>query len=275
MKIIYTADLHNGLTSYNTLIEFAESANEIEPDVVILGGDLGENIKSSFLATECIKLFKAKNPTLVIPGNHDLWILPGIHREDSYSVFNQLMPQSVRDVSAFWLETENYIIDDVAFVGSYLHYDYSAKDETGVIPNFPDKFFAKHKGVVNNDANFLIGLPADKKFAKELGNAFLERLKKAEDDSRINKIIIATHCTCYPNHVIRKPYDYNWSLGTPFYYNLSVWPSIFKCKKVVRVFSGHSHFEKYDDVVFENGHVVGVSVVGSNIGNPKYELFEI
>ncbi len=266
MRIIYTSDLHYPITSLEDIVSCAKKINEAKPEAIILGGDLGECRIDPKCFADVLGIFsdECSSPLLVIPGNHDLWV----NDETDYNsrdLFDLYLPSMVMDHNAKWLEFENYVIGDVAIVGSMLHYDYSAKDTVGICAGFSDEYYEHNKHKVNNDARFIVGIN-DKEFALFLGNKFQKRLLEAQDDDRINSIIVATHVPCLEQQIVRRPYDFQWSVGTPYFGNLSCEKMIKSCSKVKFVVSGHSHC----DVKSE-----GVYVCPSDYKAPKFVIMDV
>lgn len=73
MKIAFTADLHQPITPLWQIEQLVNEISEFGPDVLILGGDLGESVQDF---EKCLRLFRKSFtcPLLVYPGNHDLWV---------------------------------------------------------------------------------------------------------------------------------------------------------------------------------------------------------
>ena len=76
----------------------------------------------------------------------------------------------------YYLEHTNIVVGNTAIVGSYLHYDYSAKEPS---LNLSDEYYVERKQKITNDGFYLIGLPDDITFAQQIGVEFRKRLLSA------------------------------------------------------------------------------------------------
>lgn len=273
MRVIYTSDLHYPITSEEDIVSCAQKINDSKPDAIVLGGDLGESRVDPQCFADVLKIFsdECSAPLLVIIGNHDLWV----NDETDYNskdLFDLYLPSMTREHGATWLESENYVIGDVAIVGSYLHYDYSAKDTVGACAGLSDQYYEHNKSSVNNnDGRFIVGIN-DKEFALFLGNRFQSRLLEAQNDERINSIIVATHVPCLERQITRRPYDYFWSIKTPYFGNLSCEKTIKSCNKVKFVVSGHSHCDIDPDGSLQ---AEGVYVCPSDYKAPAFVIMDV
>lgn len=278
MRIGYTADLHNGITPFSMLREFAQDVNSRELDILLIGGDIGECVKSTRLFKEALNLFHAKNKVLVVAGNHDLWVKPedviSRGKANSRQLFDTVLPQITREANAFWLETENYIVGDTAFVGSYLHYDYSAKDTTGHLGTLTDDYYWVNKPSVMIDGSYFVEMPTDIEFANEISEKFRQRIFEAENNPAINRIVISTHVPCCPCQVTRKPGDHRWNIGTAYFGNISSWEVMRCSKKISHIFSAHSHAGNRNEVQAEDGHVMDIVNLDADYRSPKCVVIE-
>lgn len=278
MKIAITSDTHLGNTKFSRMLEFAEELSVEKFDVLIHAGDIGESLIDISLINSCLKLLK---PHACVLGNHDLWVSPN-SEIDSLTLWDQILPTILKDSSCHYLESENLIINDTAIVGSYLHYNYSTQDPEGLaVKNIKssnlssDQYYARYKKRVNNDGNYLIGLPDDKSFAAQLNKNFEKRILEAEHDLDIKNIIIVTHVPCMECQITRHPWNLRWSLGTPYFGNILSENFIMELTKVRYVVSGHSHQGISKVITFNDGHKVPVFVIKSDYGNPGFITLEI
>jgi predicted MPP superfamily phosphohydrolase len=277
MKLAFTADLHYPTTSRSTLLSLASDIASQEPDVVALGGDIGEVYHSLDCFDACLSLFREALkdiPILVLPGNHDLWVPPEDVIWNSLDLFNDLLPRIVQTHGCHWLETENFIHGKVAIVGSYLHYDYSAKDTIGPASKLPDEWYEQNRDRILND-RFLKGLPRDREFAKQLGEGFRGRLQAAQDAPEIASIIVLTHVPCLEEQITRNPHNFNWAVATPYFGNLSHQQFIKEMSKVRYVVSGHSH--KAAEATVDRGNMPVMTAINldSDYRNPKFRCIEL
>ena len=282
MKIAFTADTHNcpGLTDSDMLKILAKGILAESPDLILHGGDVGETRVDIGLFTEVLRIL---GKGALVFGNHDLWTNASTSIT-SHDLWMQILPQICEDNGWHYLERKNWIQDGVAVVGSYLHYDYSAADPEGAAvdhigANFPewttDEYYERMKKRVVNDAKFFRGLPRDKIFAQQIGQAFEKRLLAAESDPEVHSIVVVTHVPCMPSQITRKPSEWHWSCATAYFGNLSHVEAIMGCSKVKYVLSGHSHQENEAIVEFRDGHKVEVINLGADYGQPDFIIREV
>jgi len=191
MKIVFTSDLHYPITHKWQLKELVENIAAENPNAVILGGDIAENLKDSQETNSftfphfrlCLELFTKRLtcPVLVILGNHDLWT--DSPSNNSLMIWNNI-GDVVKSCGAVYLEDNPQIIIDkptnVMIIGSYLHYDYSAAEKTGVASGYDKDYWRINKHRVNNDGHYLKGLPDDIEFAGALARSLKTQLVDSE-----------------------------------------------------------------------------------------------
>src|SRR5688572_17265285 len=120
MRLIVTADLHfNHRVSRPLAEEVIARINSAGGDVLLVVGDT--SIPDGDTLEQCLDRFKFPGPKLFIAGNHELWTTG----PDSYALFTEELPRRVRAMGWQWLETEPFLSDGVAIVGSVGWYDYS------------------------------------------------------------------------------------------------------------------------------------------------------
>lgn len=282
MKIAYTADTHNhpAFIGKDVLETLAEGIFAENPDLIVVGGDIGEVRVDVSLFGDVLRIL---GKGALVLGNHDLWTNP-TQMHTSNDLWSSMLPQVCQDLGWHYLESKNWIQDGVAVVGSYLHYDYSAADPEGaaldhIKANFPDwttdEYYERMKKRVVNDAKFFTGLPRDKVFAKLIGDAFQKRLLAAESDPEVHTIVVATHVPCMPSQITRKPQDWHWSCATAYFGILTHVETIMRCSKVKCVISGHSHQGNRSTVQFDDGHEVEVINLDADYGKPTFEIIEV
>lgn len=285
MKIIITADTHNPITELSDIEDMGNEISAQNPDITLHLGDIGESRIGLHYFEDVLKVLPLD---AVLLGNHDLWKSREGH--DSSELWESVLPKIIQEAGIHYLEHENLVRDRVAIVGSYLHYNYSAADTEGLAVAkihaeirqvFPDwtvnDYYRVMKKKVNNDGSFLTNLPGkdDKAFAALIGAEFMKRLAQAENDSSVHSIVIVTHVSCMPSLITRKPYDLGWSLGTPYFGNLSYVVPILASKKVKAIIGAHSHQEIKSSEKFDDGREVPTYNLGSDYQNPKFLTLEI
>ena len=161
-------------------------------DAAVIVGDVSgtgrlEHVRELLLGVK--RVFQG--PIIVVPGNHDIYVLQdeqdrGLNSLIKLSMFNSL----VRDLGCVALMLEPYVLNDVGFVGSIGWYDYTyAPDYLGLkIEDFRkkeygfsvwmDKFFAKFPF-------------SDEEFTFILVNRLEEDIRKIYD--KVNVIVAVFH----------------------------------------------------------------------------------
>lgn len=71
-KIVHMSDLHFGRTDAAVVESLIEAVNQIEPDLVVVSGDLTQRAKSREFAAARAFLDRLPQPQIVVPGNHDV-----------------------------------------------------------------------------------------------------------------------------------------------------------------------------------------------------------
>ncbi len=135
MRLLVTADLHyNHAHSRPLADEVIERINAAGGDVLLVVGDSAAADGDAL--ERCLERFHFAGPKLFVAGNHELWTA-GL---DSYQLFMEDLPARVRGLGWKWLETDPFLADDVAIVGTIGWYDYSfAVDSLGI----PRRFYAR------------------------------------------------------------------------------------------------------------------------------------
>lgn len=303
MKIAITADWHHapGFTDLAFIRSMVSRILAREPRLIVHAGDIGESQKGiNYIRVALRTIAGLECDSAGCAGNHDIWT-DGVLT--SLEIWERILPEIFQQEGCHYLENSNWVQDGVAVVGSYLHYDYSAQDYLGLAvdsinnkfahlsseeffvkfrckrENFPDltleQFYARYKYQVNNDGQFLIGLPSDIAFAQKIGEGFRHRLQAAEDDSDVHGIVIVTHVPCMHEQITRHPFNIGWSLGTPYFGNLSHVDFIMGLTKVKHIVSGHSHQENRNIVTFHDGHEVLVQNLKAEYGEPTALMVEV
>jgi 3',5'-cyclic AMP phosphodiesterase CpdA len=125
LRLAATADLHwghstRGDDATRLLHDFLIQQ---PPDVLLLAGDIGTGAHFQ----SCLALFRdLPCQKALVPGNHDLWVMPGDARGDSLALYRQLLPVLSRAEGFHYLDTGPIVLNpDLAIVGSINWYDYS------------------------------------------------------------------------------------------------------------------------------------------------------
>jgi hypothetical protein len=264
-RICITSDLHLGITAEPTIRALVDRVGEGAPDLIVLAGDLGEPL-SSF--TRCLDLFQALPGTVaVLAGNHDLWARDGQH---SQQLWEQALPQAVRERGMLWLEEEAWERDGLACVGSIAWYDYSAADPA--YAGKPPTYFAKEKRRLNNDARFIDWGWTDPDFAMRVGNGLMGRVIAVERDPGVRHMLVVTHVPICEAQMQRKPADARWGLGNAYFGNLTLGHRVLQASKVRAIVSGHTHVKREATIASAGGGDIFLSVLGSDYYTPSFEV---
>ncbi|MEJ7624667.1 MAG: metallophosphoesterase family protein [Pyrinomonadaceae bacterium] len=71
-RIVHMSDVHFGRTDSNSVERVVEIANELEPHLVVVSGDLTQRARSSQFIEARAFLDRLPQPQIVVPGNHDV-----------------------------------------------------------------------------------------------------------------------------------------------------------------------------------------------------------
>lgn len=125
MKIAFISDIHLNISAEHPVLETLSSiVRDSKADVLVIAGDIAENYHETISAVEYLNRSTCR--TYYVPGNHDLWRVPGeeLSNDDIYRVYaedgNCLIDNSVP------LDKDTILIGDVGW------YDYSL-----ALENFP------------------------------------------------------------------------------------------------------------------------------------------
>src|SRR5215475_9664985 len=111
-RIIVTSDLHLGITTEQELRALIEQIAAAQPDLTVLAGDLGEGLSN---IRACLRLFAhLPGRVAVLMGNHDVW---AYQHHATQTLWEELLPQVVRDAGMLWLEQSAWIRDGIAVAG--------------------------------------------------------------------------------------------------------------------------------------------------------------
>lgn len=230
-KGIITSDLHHGITSPVRILSLRNEFIAHNPDIILIAGDTGEPVEDF---DKCLSLFSGLPcPVGIVIGNHDVYATDGNHSEDLWA---NLLPGIVKKHGLIWMEEENIVIGDTAFVGSMAWYDYSSKDP---FFSLPDDFFFLNKGKIMADGKYIDWKRKDTGFAAELRDGVIKRLSRAEEDPDVKKIIVVTHVPLFREQMVSYGSD-SWEANA-YFGNLTLGKEVMNFSKVTDVISGHTH----------------------------------
>lgn len=273
MRLAYTSDLHYPITDAQTIQAMIAQLIKDEPDVIVIGGDVGESLHAPEMFRICLKLFRDQFevPILVLAGNHDLWCGPNTDY-DAKSLFEEELPKMCEEIGCVWLEDTLFTHGKLAIVGTYAHYDFSARELSGVAV-FPVEFYETNGHKIINDARFMKGITSNVDFSNEIGAAFKNRLLEVQQDDSISEIIVCSHVPLTEEQMTRRPHDFNWAIATAFFGNFSHVKTLRKCTKISHILSGHSH--RNAEGIFQQLNSSAYAItLGADYRAPAYRIIE-
>lgn len=257
-KAAITSDLHHGITSPVRILTLRNEILTHNPDIILIAGYIGEPAKEF---DKCLALFAGLTcPVGVVIGNHDIYATDGNHSED---LWLRTLPDIVRKHNLIWMEEENIVIGDTAFVGTVAWYDYSAKFSK--YAHLPDHVFYQLKYQLVADGKYIDWKRKDTEFAAELREGFLKRLNAAQQDENVRRIIVITHVPLFREQMISQLGDSREA--DAYFGNLTLGQEVRKYPKVTDVISGHTH--RPVDTKVEN---IGVQIVPGDYRKPGYVI---
>ncbi len=103
-KIIFISDVHLGSNSINHLKKIIKKINYINPDLILIGGDLIDN--SSFNLEELDILNKLENPIYFVTGNHEYYLSN-----------SKLKIEKLKEFNIKILNNESVLLNDINLIG--------------------------------------------------------------------------------------------------------------------------------------------------------------
>jgi Icc-related predicted phosphoesterase len=258
MRIVITSDLHHNHHRSKPLAEdLIEKINRTGGDVLVLVGDSAVLADGALEA--CLSRFTFNGQKLFVPGNHELWT----HGSDSYELFTRVLPQHVEALGWRWLQTQPFVTDQVAIVGSLGWYDYSfAQESLGIPKRFyeakvspgaaermeeyaslltPTDDIPPHAREVFarwNDGKFVQLHRSDEEFLDEL----LAMLRAQLDALRNHKRIIAAIHQLPFRQLLPPPHTAQWDFAKAYLGSERIGKLLLEYPNITDVFCGHSHF---------------------------------
>lgn len=229
MKLAFISDIHLNISSeYPVLDTVGRIALENNADILVIAGDIEENYHKAIEAVATLNERYLR--TYYVPGNHDLWCVPGedLTNDDIYAIYaeddNCLVDNSIR------VNAETILIGDVGW------YDYSLALET-----FPlDELEAmKRNGRVWQDSFKNIFTKDNYRKTEYMLNKLEAQLMKYRE---VRNKIVVTHMI--PIKEFRVPASMkDWSYFNAFLGSLR-FGELFERYDVSLSVSGHVHYRK-------------------------------
>lgn len=262
VKIAVASDLHLGITSESSLRALARRIASESPDLLVLGGDLGEGPEAF---RRCLGIFAAVCPRRgVVVGNHDLW---AASEASSRELWRELLPRLAREAGYQWLDDGSVRLGRLVVAGSVAWYDYSAGDPA--YPRAPAQYRAL-KSELNGDARFMDTDWDDRGFARVVGARLVERLTQHEADPEIDDVVVVTHVPLLDEQVLRIPGDARWGISNAYYGHLTLGDDVLAFDKVRAIVSGHTHRGREGTRSRGGKSSVRWWVVGSEYHHPRH-----
>lgn len=259
IKTVFVSDIHYHKNYQNLVCSLVRNIGKINPDLIILGGDISDAI-GGFQYVLC--LFKEHFPDkriAVIAGNHDLWCqnwVCSVKENTSEIIFNDYIPSVCDQVGVNYLEFNPIIINNCAFVGSIGWYDYSAK-----YPNLPyeDEYYDYNISNYTKDGLYVKMSKSNKEFAESCLYRLKTNIEILQNTKEIEHIYVFTHVPVFKECVDYRcgsSYsNYSWNLGCAYFYNLTIGDYLKTVKKVKAVVSGHTHRHFDQQVKGDHGNI--------------------
>jgi hypothetical protein len=124
MKILAISDIHVDPEQPEEWGQFLARAQDEQPDVIIVAGDLAVG-KSGLYETLLSQFDFFAGPKLFVPGNHDLWQLHS--KRQTWKRYDEELPAAVSAGGWQYLDLGPVLVGDVGIVGCMGWYDYSLR----------------------------------------------------------------------------------------------------------------------------------------------------
>lgn len=271
VKLIFTADIHLGITSSMAWDAEAIKMKKEKADIFVIGGDMSSSV-INFSDTFDIFSDVAKNKFFII-GNHDVWVSEFGYSGESLEKYQALIETTKNGFSCLDKSPSVITADDgttIGLVGNIGWYDYSFRDKKIDIMYPLAMNMYKLKKFPNGKVMWMDG-----KYVKwgstdeHMTDYFAELL-----DTHISDIQPVDIICCFIHHIpfgkMVKKGNNEWNMGNAFSGSKKIEKAIRKYDNIKFVFCGHSHTK------FE-GELYGKKCfnVGVDYRKPGYMVIEI
>jgi len=273
-RIVFSSDLHYDdeadLTPPSRVAELASGIAAVEPDALVIAGDLGHPFHNFSACLDT--LVRAGVPMGIIAGNHDVWKDPsGV--PGSAELFDTMLPDAARARGVAWLERDTLVVGDTAIVGSLAWYDYSAVDPSLGLSGVQLVDLKKH---ATNDSVWVDFPVSDPVMASRMKFRLLSRLEALEWDDSISRVVVVTHVPLFERQMRRRTDETSWTLLRAYFGNLTTGQAILPYSKVCALVSGHTHRQVIAAEIPRPGlDPLLTYVVGSDYGEPATVTLEL
>ena len=285
MRVLLTADLHYNHPRSRPLADtLIDDMNRTGGDVLVVIGDTATH--EGDLLEQCLSRFTFAGPKLIVAGNHELWT----NGPDSYALFTEELPRRCRALGWQWLETEPFVTNDLAIVGTLGWYDYSFAQASLEIPArfyehkvspgaaaYLDEFshLVDHADDVSpralqivarwNDGRYVKLHRGDRDFLAELTERFDRQLAGV---AHMRNVVAVTHHLPFAE-LLPPPRTAQWDFAKAYLGAAPLGRTLLKHAHVRHAYCGHSHFPAHATV----GHVSAVNI-GSGYGWKTFKTLD-
>ena len=240
MRIAFTSDLHTD--HHPELVDLIAARVAGVADVLIVAGDVSPSLDH---LAEVLERLRAVVPVVAfVPGNHDLWCVPGA--PDSRTRYLELFPAVCASVGATYLPLGPVALDGVTLVGQTGWYDYSLRDPAldGAIPL--EAYARGSLGALSwSDKQFVVWPGLDD---RGLTAFMVDRLAADLAAARPSgaPVWVVTHMLPFVELVVRRPLP--WGFVNGFLGATAMGATIVDAARtglpIVQTVSGHTHFRR-------------------------------
>ena len=265
MRLIVTSDLHyDHAKSRPSADEVIDQINRTGCDVLIVVGDAAASAGTTL--EDCLTRFSHQGVKLFVPGNHELWTL----ESDSYTLFTRDLPRRVQAIGWRWLQSQPFVHDSLAIVGTLGWYDYSfAQPDLGIPVRFYERkispgaasYFSTYTPLLHeaddippkameivarwNDGRFVKLLRSDYQFLDELLARLRAQLNDLTDNlhksTRDIQIVAVTHHLPF-RQLLPPSHSAQWDFTKAYLGSEKLGALLLEFPHITHVFCGHSHF---------------------------------
>ncbi|MCE7736097.1 MAG: hypothetical protein GPJ54_14540 [Candidatus Heimdallarchaeota archaeon] len=201
MKLAVFSDPHIDIQENRGFPRFLEKLNQylnnIEPDVIMVTGDVGGNTKTIQKFLQGIDVDAKK---IFCPGNHDIWVNNKAH-DASWAKYYQILPELCELYNWHYLPNQPFTMNNVAFVGTMGWYDYSSRnriwDKTVSLDDYETKINKKTGGMWMDREFARFGDYNDKIIADHFSFELITNLNWISQDLLSDPINVRSQITDY------------------------------------------------------------------------------
>jgi len=263
MRLVYTSDLH--VEHHPEVVPLiAERVRALAPEVLIVAGDVSSRIETLEAALGALR--QAAPHLVFVPGNHDLWTLPGA--PTSRARYEEEIPAACARAGAVAVGGAPFDIGGVVFCGVTGWYDYSLRnrelDATFTRADYERGAWGRLRW---NDTARVIwpdddGCELD---APGICNLQVAALEAQLADAGSRPTVVVTHHLPFHGLVTSKG-EPPWDFINGFMGSERLGEAMLRAANVRAGVCGHTHFRKRVDVDGRGGRF---TVETSPIGYPR------